>query len=293
MSPLRLLIIVGVVALIILGLEVMTNSMSVSKPVTTSSYNTNSTQTTKFMTPLAFFLRNSGQQYTDNLLVFAKNLKSGDYLFIYGKPSEDLTVLHKVEQAKPMFNSGVNVNSAIFYYKIGDLVDNVPKLPSGVDFIIYDYERGTNYSPEFTTNESTSLGYFDQAKAAITQYNRNSGSNARFMVTPPYGELQAAHWNWGLAVKHMDAVDIQVQAFLQHPDTMKNYVSDVVGQITQESPSTKIFIQLSLVQQRGTIQDNLNAINMLYRLPIDGFLIFYHPSQTSDLEQFFNQIPNR
>lgn len=245
---------------------------------------------TKTSYSLAFFLKTSGSHYNDNLQVFKNNLKSGDYLLIRGEPSSPMVLIQKVQLARSMFNSGVNVDSVLFYYKIDDLIKEVPNLPKGIDFIIYDYEKGANYSPEFTTDEATSIGFFDNAKDAVAQYNKNTGSNAKFMVTPPYGELRSADWDWGLAAKHMDAMDLQVQAFLKDLVTVKGYVSSAVNQITQGSPNTLTFIQLSIVHKRGTLDENVAALNALKNPRINAFLIWYQANQTEDLNQLFNLL---
>ena len=102
---------------------------------------------------------------------------------------------------------------------------------------------------------------------------------------PPYGQLMNSNWDWGLAARHMDVIDMQFQTFMKDK-IFHNYVSNTVVQIKNEAPDTKIFIQLSLVPKKGTALDNLNAIRTLGDLPIDAFLIFYEPSQTLELEGF-------
>lgn len=318
LTSVKLLIIFGIVALLIFGLQIATKpivsnvktnttlidvnhtpNVKSSTPLTSVNYTSRAKPNTNLAgvddisnakpnTPLAFFLRMYGQYYTDNLQVFEKNLKNGDYLLIRGNPSEALTVIQKVEQSKPLFDSGVHVNSAIFYFTIRDIVTTVPKLPHGIDFIVYDYEKGDNYSPEFTANESKSIEYFDQARSAVLQYNKNTNSNARLMITLPYGELHSANWDWRLAAKHMDVIDMQLQAFLQSPSVMQNYISNTYDSGTEDKPL--IFAQLSISKVRGTVQENIDAINTIKNSQVNAFLIWYQAIQTSDLEQFFSLL---
>jgi len=331
LTPVKLLMMFGIVILLIFGLQI-TNNQIFSKLVTpttsssnvtnmsnvklsttfTSINNTSNTQSntsligvnytsntksitnltsvdhvsnTKPSKHLAFFLRIYGQYYVDNLKVFVKNLKNGDYLLIRGNTSEAPTVIQKVEESRPLFDSGVHVNSAIFYYAIRDIVTTVPKLPHGIDFIVYDYERGDNYSPEFTTNESKSIEYFDQARSVVAQYNKNTDSNARLMVTLPYGELHSANWDWRLAAKHMDVIDMQLQSFLQDHSAIQRYISNTAD--IEAGDRSLIFAQLSITPVRGTVQENVNAINEIQNSQVGAFLIWYQSIQTSDLAQFF------
>ena len=241
---------------------------------------------------LVFFLQSTSSPsfYSDNLQLFAKYLKPDDILFITGSPRAHASkVLQQTQVAKSLVSAGVKVYSLQFYFKITDLVGNATKLPKGLDYIGYDYEKGNLYSPEFTTNETTSISYFDQAQAAIKQYNTATGSNAKFIVTPPYGELKNANWDWGRAAKHMDTINMQMQGLLHDPN-YHDLVTTVVSQIRQGSPDTLLFVQVSISPARGTVQDNVNAISILKTLPIDGILVFYNNVQTSDLQQLFTLL---
>lgn len=318
LTPVKLLMIIGIVVLLIFGLQITNKPITLNTKLNTATTDVNHTSNVKpsmslistnyishakpdtnltsvdpvsnakSNTHLAFFLRIYGQYYIDNLSVFEKNLENGDYLLIRGNPSEALTVIQKVEQSRPLFDSGVHVNSAIFYYAISDIVTTVPKLPRGIDFVVYDYEKGDNYSPEFTTNESKSIEYFDQARSAVMQYDKNTGSNAKLMVTLPYGELHSDNWDWRLAAKHMDVIDMQIQAFLKNHSMMQSYISDTYDNGTGNKPL--IFAQLSISQVRGTVQENVNAINVIKNSQVNAFLIWYQAIQTSDLEQFFSLL---
>src|SRR5439155_12359393 len=181
-----------------------------------------------------------------NLNEFAKNLKPGDILFVSGSPKSDpSTVIQQTLAAKAAVVPGVKVYSLKFYFTIADITANATKLPKGFDYIGYDYEKGIDYSPEFTTDETTSIGYFDLAQTAVKQYNVATGSNAKFMVTQPYGELQNENWDWGLSAKHMDTINMQMQGSIQD----SNYqvlVTNMISQIRQGSPNTEAFVQVSI-----------------------------------------------
>ena len=241
---------------------------------------------------LVFFLQStsSPSYYSENLQLFTKYLKPDDILFITGSPRAHASkVLQQTQDAKALIGAGVKVYSLQFYFKITDLVGNVTKLPKGLDYIGYDYEKGNLYSPEFTTNETTSISYFDQAQTAVKQYNTATRSDAKFIVTPPYGELKNANWEWGQAAKHMDTINMQMQGLLHDPN-YHDLVTTVVSQIRQGSPDTQLFVQVSISPARGTVQDNVNAIGILKTLPIDGILVFYQNTQTSDLQQLFTLL---
>ncbi len=107
------------------------------------------------------------------------------------------------------------------------------------------------------------------------------------MVTPPYGELQNANWDWGQISKHMDTINMQMQGSIQ-ASNYQDLVTNVVSQIRQGSPHTEAFVQVSI--SRYPVSDNVNAINTLKALPIDGILVFYQNTQTSDLQQLFNSL---
>ena len=242
---------------------------------------------------LAFLLQStaSPSSYSANLGLFEKHLKPGDFLFISGNPNSTAsTVLAQTQAARALVSPGVNVCSLELYFHVADLKGSATKLPKGFDYIGYDYEQGAQYSPEFTTNETASIGYFDMAQAAVKKYDSITQSNARFMVTPPYGELRGANWDWGLAAKHMDAISMQTQSFLNDSVSYGNMATSLAYEIRQGSPNTQLFMQISIDPSKGTLQDNVNAINTLKTLPLDGTLVYYNNLQTSDLQRLFTML---
>lgn len=239
---------------------------------------------------MVFLVNSASPQYNKTLASIAKHLKAGDYLLIEGYSGTRLDIGQKVQETRSLVSPGVNVGAIRIYSNIDQITRNVPNLPKGFGYIGYDYEQGRGFSPEFTTNETESIHYFDKARSAVEQYNLKTGSNAKFLIMPPYGELRKANWDWGQAARHADMVDIQFQAFIKDGKFL-SYVLDAIAQIKQEAPSTKAFVQLSLIASRGTAQDNLDSISMINKLPIDAFLMFYHPNQTQELEQFLQIVP--
>lgn len=237
---------------------------------------------------LTFLLNTRSSYYDKNLESLSKNLHRGDYLFIIVHSKLNLTnqlVLHAKSLCKP----GVNVNSVLLYSKLSNLVSEMPNLPPGIDWIIYDYESGNSFSPEFTTNETVSLKYFDKAWESIKQYNEKTKSHAKFMVTPPYGELKLGNWDWGTAAKHMDGIDIQTQRLVKNPSTFQGYAIKIANQLQAKSPTTFSMIQFSLRPSVGTTQDILTGMHSVKDLGFDAFLVFYDQySQNSQLDDFFS-----
>jgi len=179
------------------------------------------------------------------------------------------------------------------YDKIVDLTKQVPNLPKGVSYVFYDYENGTKFSPEFTTNETKSIGYFDQAEKKVHQYNAKTAGSAKLLVAPSYGELKKANWDWGLAAKHIDAIDIQFGGYTKYPSLFL-YAPQVVAQIRQESPNTPVFIQLSLLPRKSTPQITANDIYTLDGKGVNNFLPYYNQTssvQSTTLQQFFSLLP--
>lgn len=249
-----------------------------------------SLQTTKSNFVLAFFLQFGNPYYNDNLSILAKNLKAGDYLLVESTYLRTPELFQTVHDAKALVKPGVKVISVVNYKDIESLSTTAPLLPKGIDYIMYDYEPGASFSPEFTKNESVSISYFEQAKDSVEQYNKNTGSDAKLFLTPPFGQLRNADWNWGLLSKHVDVIDMQLQAFLKDP-SLKTYATDIIEQIRKDSPDKLVFMQCSLSPQRGTVQDNVNAVETLRQIKgINGSLVFYQNVQGPELEQFFSLL---
>lgn len=292
-QPTLSMLLVASVSLVIVFAILWGAGMKNEKTITENAVSQNNYPQTR-LTPsnfhLAFLLNTRSPYYDNNLQLLAKNLRSGDYLFIIVDSKLNLAS-QLAQQAKSMCPDGVNVNTVLLYSKLQKIVEELPVQPRGIDWVIYDYESGTDFSPEFTTDENSSLGYFDKARDAVEQYNTNTASNAKFMVTPPYGELKAGDWNWGLAAQHMDGIDVQTQRLVRDMPTFQDQISNMADQIHVKSADKFFMIQFSLRPSVGTINDTLNGINHVKDLKINAFLIFYDQySKNSQLEQFFNSF---
>lgn len=271
------------------GWAIMPSEMTVTQSLNTNG-NFSKVQNGPRDYHLVFLVSSANPQYENNLNVFAKYLQRGDSLLVEGYENSESEITQKIQKIKLMQNPGVNVDAIRIYNGIDDLTNKVPNLPKGFSYIGYDYEQGAGFSPEFTVDEARSALYFDQARHAVLQYNVRTGSNASLILMPPFGQLGKLQWDWGQAAKHTGIMSIQFQAFIKDSNFL-NYVVDTIARVKQESVSTKVLVQVSLVPTRGTPQDTLHAITLLHHLPIDSFLVFYHPNQTSDLEQFLNITP--
>ncbi|MDZ7268322.1 MAG: hypothetical protein ONB48_11380 [candidate division KSB1 bacterium] len=233
---------------------------------------------------LAFLLTRN--PFADSLLkIFADHLLPGDYLLVGGPDSQAQWAISKANEAQSRIKTGVRVLSWAGYVAIDELEARVPRLPQSLDWVVYDYEGGPEFSPEFTRDQQASLGFFERGQ----QVSRRHGF--QFMVTPPYGQLRGANWDWGRVARFMEAITLQFQAFLQDEQLLETEVRNVVGQIREASPQTLTFIQLSIVPERGTVEDNLRAIRRLEdETQISAFLIFYRPDQSDLLRDFFRQL---
>lgn len=239
---------------------------------------------------LAFLLNTRSAYYEKNLDILAKNLHSGDYLFIITHSKLNMTS-QLVMQAKSKCVSGVHVSSVLLYSKLSSLISETSRLPSGIDWIIYDYENGDDFSPEFSTNETVSMVYFDKAWESVKQYNERTNSHAKFMVTPPYGELKPGNWDWGKAATHMDGIDIQTQRLVKDMNTFQSHIIPIAAQLQKQSPETFSMIQFSLRPSVTTTQSVITGIGSVQNFGFDAFLIFYDQySQNLQLEDFFNHL---
>lgn len=239
---------------------------------------------------LAFFLSPGNPFYASNLQIFERNLKRGDFLFISGPDQRAADVIQKARDVRAHMEPGINVLSLVNFRRISDIVSKVPNLPKGLDYVMYDYEGGRGYSPEFTLDENMSAKYFAEAEDAVHMYDNITGGDAKLLITPSYGQLDKAGWNWGYAASHVDAMDMQLQAFTKDPDLPK-HTQNIVSQIRKVQVDNLVLIQVSLIPSRGTVQDNVNALKSLSQIQgIDAFLIFYKNTRGKELGQFFSML---
>ena len=236
---------------------------------------------------MLFYLNIGSPQYAQDLQLFESNLKSGDYLFIHGSSSQLPAILKQIQTSSPKFQQGVNLEPTIGYDTISNLTKDVPSLPKGYSVIFYDYEPG--FSPEFTSNEATSIIYFDEAEAAVHQYNINTGSNAQLLVTPPYGSL--TNWDWGLAAKHMNLIDIQMGSYTRST-SLASHASTAISAVKQEAPDTNpAFVQLSMMITQNTPQIISDDIYTNQGVGVNQVLPYYNQTNGyTTLQQLFSSL---
>gem|GEM_PF-5948663 len=226
-----------------------------------------------------------------NLELSEKHLRSGDYLFIttpLDRDSDFTQLLQDTAEAKSKVVQGVHVISFVWYSKIDAIKLHSSYLPHDVDGIIYDYEKGEMYSPEFTTDGQKTLSLLNVASGI----SHNKGF--KFMATPAFGytvnnnEVEYP-WDWTGISKDADFLVIQFQHFFKLNNA--NYIKTRIGNavkdinITSDTP----FIELSLTAIGGTANEDLQAMQDLEKVGIYKFLIFFESWKTSELEYIFEK----
>lgn len=234
----------------------------------------------------------------DNIPVLENNLNSGDYVFVntpLGDDSNAQSILQEAADIKSKVKPGVHVYTLVWYSKIDDIESRVANLPKGIDYIIYDFEKNPNFTPEYTNDQQQAIALYDRA-AKVAHAN-----GFKLMVTPTYGDIKAGSaisrgWDWGEVATHMDALNIQFQGYfrLANADTISNDMSNIMQDISKKSPNTLAFVQLSLTPVGGTSDQNVNAIHALNQKGIHNFLIFYAgPQQTQNLQDFISKYSSK
>ncbi len=253
---------------------------------TSSKGNTTQTQPPVFA---MFYI--SGSNHT-NLALFEKYLRPGDYLFIttpLDQDSDFSQLLQDVAEAKNKSASGVNIVSFAWYSKIDVIKLHSAYLPHGVDGIIYDYESGAKYSPEYTTDYDKVLSLFESASEIA---HRNG---LKLMLAPVFGDIvnntEIEHsWDWSEISNHTDFLVIQFQHFFktQNADLVKTQMGKIMKNIDSTS-GTPAFVELSLTASGGTADEDLEAMQSLKSVGVNKFLIFFEPWTTNDLEHIFEK----
>ncbi len=239
---------------------------------------------------LRFFLHTNQSHYSDILAVFAKHLRSGDILMIGGDNNSNTTIaVAAAKAAQPLFAPGVTIASYRIYHTLGNITAQVPTLHRGYNYILYDYEIWN--SPEFTTNQTQSVIYFDQANAVIQKYNQDTGSHARLMVAISYWPIKAKHafWNWGEVSRHTKQLDVMMSGFTSNP-CLASCSSSVYAPMATKSPKTVNEIQLSFAKGRDGPEKVASALYELQGVGVNNTLVFYDNYQTQNLKQFFNLL---
>lgn len=240
--------------------------------------------TQKPKTILAIFYI-SGSNHA-NLDLFEKYLRPGDYLFITTPLDQDSNtsqVLQDAMEAKSKVTFGVKVLSFVWYSKIDAVRLHTPYLPKGIDGVIYDYESGGMYSPEYTTNSTKVLSFFNSG----FQISHRNGF--KFMTTPVFGDVtnntEIEHdWNWVELSNSSDFLVVQFQNFfkMNNSDDLKIRMGEMMKEINATS-HTPTFVELSLTAIGGTADQDLYAMHELEQVGVNKFLIFFEPWTTDDL----------
>ena len=233
----------------------------------------------------------SGSNHT-NLELFEKYLRSGDYLFITTPLDQDSDLNQLVQDVKEAKNNvvpGVKVFSFVWYSKIDAIKLHSAYLPQGVDGIIYDYEDGKDYSPEYTTDYNKVSSLFETA-SEIAHKN-----GLKLMLTPVFGDTvnstEIEHpWDWTEISRHTDFLVIQFQHYFKdhNSDSLKTRMGKIMEDINSTS-GTPTFVELSLTAIGGTVNEDLQAMQELEHSGTNKFLIFFEPWTTNDLKYMFEK----
>lgn len=231
----------------------------------------------------------SGTNHT-NLELFEKYLQPGDYLFIttpLDQDSDFSQLLQDVAEAKNKVVPGVQVVSFAWYSKIEEIKLHSAYLPHGVDGIIYDYENGTEYSPEYTTDYYKVSSLFKTASEIAHQ------NGLKIMLTPVFGDTvnntEIEHtWNWTEISKYTDFLVIQFQHYFKenNADALKTRMGKIMDDINSTS-GTPSFVEISLTAVGGTADEDLKAMHDLKQVGTNKFMIFFEPWKTSELQYIF------
>lgn len=227
-----------------------------------------------------------------NLELFEKYLRAGDYLFIttpLDQDSDFSQLVQDVTEAKNKVVPGVKVFSFAWYSKIDAIKLHSEYIPQGVDGIIYDYENGAGYSPEYTTDYNKTLSLFETA-SEIAHKN-----NLRLMLTPVFGDTinstEIEHpWNWTEISRHTDFLVIQFQHYFKdhNSDSLKTRMGMIMEEINSTS-GTPSFVELSLTAVGGTADEDLKAMQDLEHSGANRFLIFFESWNTNGLKYMFEK----
>lgn len=266
------------------GISGNTYSLELSTPSNTLQEDVVCTESGGTRPHLAFMFSSASDQ-TNNLNVLTGNLMPGDRLIVAGNSAEASWVLSKEDEASSLADSEVLVSSAIIFTDVGSIETNVASIPSGIDWIIYNYNQET--TPEFTTNQQTSITYFDRA------YTAASDSGLGLILVMNYSQLRSYDWDWGEVATHTNAINLKFDNFVQDQNVLQAEAANIYQYIADVSPSTLTMIQFSIEPGVASVDDSLNAIETLREENIGAFMINYQSNQGTDLTNFFNQFGTR
>jgi len=246
---------------------------------------------TKPTSPVFAMFYTSGSNHA-NLELFEKYLQDGDYLFIttpLDQNSNFSQLLQDVTEAKNRVIPGVKVFSFVWYSKIDEIKLHSAYLPHDIDGIIYDYENGAEYSPEYTADYNKVSSLFETA-SEIAHKN-----GLKLMLAPVFGDtvnkIEKEHsWDWTEISKRADFLVIQFQHYFKdhNADSLKTRMGKIVNDINSTS-GTPTFVELSLTAIGGTADEDLRAMQDLEHAGVNKFLIFFEPWKTNDLKYIFEK----
>lgn len=222
-----------------------------------------------------------------NLELSEEYLMPGDYLFITTPLDEDnytSQALQDAQEARSRVSPGVNVLSFVWYSKIEAIKLHASALPKTVDGVIYDYEEGDMYSPEYTSNFTQALSIFDSA------YKTAHENGLKLMITPVFGSVENGievenPWDWTAISNDTDYLVIQFQSFfkMKNSDELAAEMGRTTSAISS-STHTPTFAEISLTAIGGTGKQDIQAMQELAQSGTHSYMIFFEPWTTSDLK---------
>lgn len=200
-------------------------------------------------------------------------LRSGDILVF---------PISQYSNVRPIKSEVIGLSLATGGTSISSLVSGITNIPSDIDYVTYDYEKG--HTPEWTRDQAISISYFDQLHSLVDV------SGKKLIITPAW--VWNPNFDWGEIAKHTDVLLVQVQNFQTNadvpneikPSTLGINLSQVtkliVSEVRLKSPSTKIYLQFGF-----DVTDNpdniINDINTVKNSGIDGVALWYNAGTSS------------
>jgi hypothetical protein len=179
---------------------------------------------------------------------------------------------------------------------VKNILPAISHLPSNVVYVSYDYENGT--TPEWSTNQTVSIVYFDQL------YNAAHSAGKKLVIVPVWVENR--NFDWGIVAKHTDMLVVQVQNFqtgANVPPSLKpsklgmnltQVTNQIVSEVRTTSPSTKVYLEFGFSATNNP-NNILTDINTVKGLGVDGVTIWYqtlsgNTTQVGLMQQLLSQL---
>ena len=188
---------------------------------------------------------------------------------------------NNVDPLKKQING---LNLATGGTSLKNLSSRISSIPTDIDYVTYDYERG--HTPEWTSDQATSISYFDKLHLITTQNNK------KLVIVPAW--VFNPNFDWGEVAKHTDILVVQVQNFQTNaqgiPDVikptslgidLKGVTQLIVNQVHAKSPSTKIFLQFGF-DVTNNPDDIAADVKTVKNLGIDGVTLWYNAGTSSN-----------